>query len=95
MICWKNRLESFVLLNSSGGASFGGNATIGGNLTVNGDTVMKGDLTIYGALKNNNGGQYVITGPTKLTAVRLEADSKANIDAAWSSYQRGTVAVCW
>lgn len=90
---WRNLYVNSI--NSSGGASFGGNATIGGNLTVNGDTVMKGDLTIYGALKNNNGGQYVITGPTKLTAVRLEADSKANIDAAWGNYQRGTVAVCW
>lgn len=66
-----------------------GNTNIGGNLTV------KGGLTITGALNNANGGQYVITGPTAKTAVRLEANSVSAINSAWSSFQNGTVAVCW
>ena len=56
---------------------------------------LSGNLVVGGTITNKNGGQYVVTGPTIKTAVRLEAGSKSAIDGAWSGYQNGTVAVCW
>lgn len=59
------------------------------------DIDLSGNLVVGGTITNKNGGQYVVTGPTIKTAVRLEAGSKSAIDGAWSGYQNGTVAVCW
>ena len=59
------------------------------------DLDVSGNLTVTGNILSSTGGQYVVTGPVAKTAVRLEADSKANIDTSWNGYQNGTVAVCW
>ena len=59
------------------------------------DLDVSGNLTVAGNILSSTGGQYVVTGPVAKTAVRLEADSKANIDTSWNGYQNGTVAVCW
>ena len=57
------------------------------------DLDLSGNLTVGGNITNTNGAQYVVTGPTAKTAVRLEADSLTHIIAAWNGSQNGTVAV--